>query len=144
MRLKNYFALVAAASVLLGTTVTSGAQQTPPIAPGTHHTTRMGGMHRQPGHAMTGSGQIIGNKSTKVYHLPGDNGNMPAEKNRVYFKTEREAMAAGYHVAGTKKTLKTNMHHRMPHTMRNTSPKMGGTSTDGGKQPTGTGGHLPK
>lgn len=46
-----------------------------------------------------GSGKIIGNKNTKVYHLAGDKGMMPAEKNRVYFKTEAQAKAAGYHVA---------------------------------------------
>src|SRR5256885_9198074 len=50
-------------------------------------------MGRMNGHAMPGSGQIIGNKSTKVYHLPGDKGHLPAEKNRVYFRTERDAMA---------------------------------------------------
>ena len=54
---------------------------------------RMGGQ-------MSGMGSIIGNKNTKVYHLAGDKGNMPAEKNRVYFRTEREATAAGYHLAG--------------------------------------------
>src|SRR5438105_4307971 len=83
-------------SVLLGVALTSGAQQPPPMPPGTHPAPRMGGMN---GHAMPGSGQIIGNKSTKVYHLPGDKGHLPAEKNRVYFRTERDAMAAGYHAA---------------------------------------------
>jgi hypothetical protein len=45
-----------------------------------------------------GSGQIIGNKNTKVYHMPGDN-NLPDEKNRVYFKSAADAEAAGYHAS---------------------------------------------
>lgn len=48
------------------------------------------------------AGQIIGNKNSKVYHLPGATGNLPAEKNRVYFKTEVEAKAAGFRAAGAK------------------------------------------
>lgn len=51
--------------------------------------------------APAGQGQIIGNKNSKVYHLPGAGGNLPAEKNRVYFKTEAEAKAAGYRPAGS-------------------------------------------
>jgi hypothetical protein len=47
-------------------------------------------------------GQIIGDKKTKVYHLPTDKGMLPAEKNRVYFKTERQAVAAGFRHAGQK------------------------------------------
>ena len=53
----------------------------------------MGGMS-----AMTGS--IIGNKNTLVYHMAGDH-NLPAPKNRVYFRTIAQAEAAGYHAAGT-------------------------------------------
>ncbi len=45
------------------------------------------------------SGNIIGNKSTKVYHMPGDK-NLPNINNRVYFKTVAQATAAGYHAAG--------------------------------------------
>ena len=46
-----------------------------------------------------GQGPIIGNKRSHVYHLPGD-GRLPAEANRVYFQTEAEAQAAGYHTSG--------------------------------------------
>jgi len=49
-----------------------------------------------------GFGQIIGDKNTKVYHMPGDKYPLPAEKNRVYFRTEAQAIAAGYHRAGAK------------------------------------------
>lgn len=45
------------------------------------------------------AGGIIGNKRTHVYHLAGDTGNLPSEKNRVYFRSEAEARAAGYHPA---------------------------------------------
>jgi len=46
------------------------------------------------------SGSIIGNKNTLVYHMAGDH-NLPAPKNRVYFRTIAQAEAAGYHAAGT-------------------------------------------
>lgn len=51
--------------------------------------------------APAAQGNIIGNKNSKVYHMPGAGGNLPAEKNRVYFKTEAEAKAAGYRAAGS-------------------------------------------
>jgi endonuclease YncB( thermonuclease family) len=48
----------------------------------------------------TASGQIIGNRNSKIYHLP----NCPdyskvSERNRMPFKTEAEARAAGYRKA---------------------------------------------
>ncbi|MDH4099430.1 MAG: thermonuclease family protein [Nitrospirota bacterium] len=44
-----------------------------------------------------GQGKIIGNKSSRVYHLPGQaNYEHVKEKNRVYFDTEEEAIRAGY------------------------------------------------
>jgi len=46
------------------------------------------------------AGTIIGNKNTLVYHMAGDH-NLPAPKNRVYFRTIAQAEAAGYHAAGT-------------------------------------------
>ncbi len=46
------------------------------------------------------SGSIIGNKNSLVYHMATDH-NLPAPKNRVYFKTIAQAEAAGYHAAGT-------------------------------------------
>jgi len=50
--------------------------------------------------ATTASGPIIGNRNSKIYHLP----NCPdyskvAERNRVPLKTEAEAQAAGYRKA---------------------------------------------
>ena len=48
-----------------------------------------------------GSGRIIGNKNTHVYHMAGDMGNMPSPQNRVYFRSEAEARAAGYRMAGS-------------------------------------------
>ncbi|MBV9849712.1 MAG: hypothetical protein JO250_08590 [Armatimonadetes bacterium] len=45
-------------------------------------------------------GGIIGNKKTHVYHMPGDRGALPSAANRVYFRTEAQAIAAGYHRAG--------------------------------------------
>lgn len=46
-------------------------------------------------------GQVVGNKNSKKYHLPGCPGyNQTAEKNRVYFRTAQEAEAAGYTKAG--------------------------------------------
>ena len=48
----------------------------------------------------TATGQIIGNRNSKIYHLP----NCPdyskvSERNRVRFETEAEAQAAGYRKA---------------------------------------------
>jgi len=54
--------------------------------------------HSLPTH-IVGTGQFIGNKHTKVFHLPGDKGTLPSEQNRVYFKSAAAAQAAGYHQA---------------------------------------------
>ena len=75
----------------------------PAMMPGTaypgHH--RMMGSRPMMGSATPMSGGIIGNKNSHVYHLPGDKGMMPGAANRVYFRTEAEAQAAGYHLART-------------------------------------------
>lgn len=42
------------------------------------------------------TGPVIGNSRTYTYHLPGCSG-LPAPANRVYFRSEREALMAGYH-----------------------------------------------
>lgn len=62
----------------------------------------MGGMTTRPmmGGTSALSGTIVGNKNTLVYHMAGDH-NLPAPKNRVYFKTIAQAETAGYHAAGT-------------------------------------------
>jgi hypothetical protein len=45
-------------------------------------------------------GHIIGNRNSKIYHLPNcPDYNKVSEKNRVPFKTEAEAQAAGYRKA---------------------------------------------
>jgi Metal binding domain of Ada len=45
-------------------------------------------------------GEIIGNRITRVYHLPWCPGyDAVAEQNRVYFDTPAEAKAAGYRLA---------------------------------------------
>ena len=50
--------------------------------------------------AARNSGQIVGNKNSKIYHLTGcpGYGNV-SERNRVTFKTVAEAEAAGYRKA---------------------------------------------
>jgi endonuclease YncB( thermonuclease family)/methylphosphotriester-DNA--protein-cysteine methyltransferase len=46
-------------------------------------------------------GKIIGNRNSKVYHLPGCSSyNQVSEKNRVRFDTAAEAEKAGYKLAG--------------------------------------------
>lgn len=47
------------------------------------------------------SGQIIGNRNSRIYHFSeGCKGQLPAEKNRVYFDNEAQAKAAGYRKSG--------------------------------------------
>ena len=58
------------------------------------------------GHSMMG-GQIIGNKNSHVFHVPGDKGSLPAPQNRVYFSSVAAAQAAGYHAAGSSRSMNT-------------------------------------
>jgi micrococcal nuclease len=45
-------------------------------------------------------GKIIGNVKSHIYHTPGQYGyNRVAEKNRVYFRSEEQAVKAGYRKA---------------------------------------------
>lgn len=47
------------------------------------------------------TGQVIGNKNSKMYHLPGCSGySRVSEKNQVKFDTAAQAEAAGYRLAG--------------------------------------------
>lgn len=55
-------------------------------------------------HSMMG-GPIIGNKNTHVYHLAGDRGALPAPQNRIYFSSAAAAQAAGYHAAGSSRSM---------------------------------------
>ncbi|MCV3315475.1 hypothetical protein NVV78_05895 [Pediococcus ethanolidurans] len=43
--------------------------------------------------------KIIGNKNSKIYHVPGQAGYHMNSQNAVYFQTEAEAQAAGYRKA---------------------------------------------
>ncbi|MFD1455793.1 hypothetical protein ACFQ44_08910 [Levilactobacillus lanxiensis] len=45
------------------------------------------------------NGQIIGNKNSKIYHVPGQSGYHMNSSNAVYFQTEAQAKAAGYRKA---------------------------------------------
>ena len=49
----------------------------------------------------TGAGNIIGNRNSHIYHLPSGcpSYNDVATRNRVMFKSEKEATAAGYRKA---------------------------------------------
>jgi micrococcal nuclease len=54
---------------------------------------------RPPAHVVV-PGSIIGNRQSKVYHLPGQaHYNDVAERNRVYFDSEEEARRLGYRPA---------------------------------------------
>lgn len=61
-----------------------------------HQKKTAGAQSGKPVHA----GSIIGNKNTHVYHMKGDPGRLPDPENRVYFRTEAQAIAAGYRRAG--------------------------------------------
>ena len=45
------------------------------------------------------TGQIVGNRNTHVYHVPGQARYSMKAANAVYFNTEAEAQAAGYRKA---------------------------------------------
>lgn len=45
------------------------------------------------------SQQIIGNRNSKIYHVPGQAGYRMNSKNAVYFSSEQEAINAGYRKA---------------------------------------------
>ena len=81
----------------------------------------MGGRpnYRPMGGGMMG-GSIVGNKNTHVYHMAGDRGAMPAAQNRVYFRNEREAEAAGFRRAGT-----SSGNHTMGNRTMHGSPRTG-------------------
>lgn len=95
MSRRSMFSILSAVAVLLCFTVGAIAQTAPAQK-------KPGMMSRMMAKMKPGAkqGNVIGNKNTKVFHLPGDKGALPAEKNRVYFKTAKEAEAAGYHRAG--------------------------------------------
>jgi endonuclease YncB( thermonuclease family) len=54
----------------------------------------------QPRALVAGTGPIIGNRNSRIYHAPGCRDyDRVAERNRVYFQTPAEAEAAGYRMA---------------------------------------------
>ena len=86
----------------------------------------------------TQSGQVIGNKNSKIYHLPGCPGyNTVSEKNQVKFNSAAEAEAAGYTLAKnckggsakseTKTTPSTNTATETK--TQSTTPSAGSTGT---------------
>ena len=152
MRSKPFLALLGICAVIAGFAGNAAAQRptTPPIMPGNSGTHRKpwDGLRGRMGGMMHGAGQIVGNKNTKVYHLAGDKGNMPAEKNRVYFRSEREAMAAGYRAARQSHGPKTGNMGRPggPHRMGGMGsmhPMPGGTRPMPGMRPMPGGTHNP-
>jgi|GEM_PF-176251 len=59
-----------------------------------------------PEEAGSGKKVVIGNKDTKRYHLSGMPGYSKVKKNhRIYFNSEKQAIANGYYKAGTGKDL---------------------------------------
>lgn len=86
-------AKAAAASQRASHAQTSSATQTSRTQRTTsHHTTK--------GDVTTGrAGKIIGNKNSKIYHVPGQAGYHMSSSNAVYFQTEAQAKAAGYRKA---------------------------------------------
>ena len=103
--------LIALAGAALGLAWQGGGAMAQTAPPG--HLPAPAPHHRLFGHRPTGTtagsrvpfaGAIIGNKRTHVYHLAGAKGSLPAEKNRVYFHSEAEARATGYHPAGQRRT----------------------------------------
>lgn len=125
MSSRKLFAMACAVVLLGSCALAAGGQMSPPAKPAKKPNLmqRMFGKKKDAGKTNGHGkpmihGQIVGNKNTKVYHMPGDKGNMPVEKNRVYFKSEAEAQAAGYHRAGTpgqgKATGKTSGMQRGP------------------------------
>ncbi|WP_334330408.1 sunset domain-containing protein [Companilactobacillus sp. HBUAS59699] len=45
------------------------------------------------------SGQIVGNRNSHIYHVPGQRGYNMNSSNAVYFQTEQDAINAGYRKA---------------------------------------------
>ncbi len=93
--------------------------------------------YRPMGGSMMGGGSIVGNKNTHVYHMAGDRGAMPAPQNRVYFRSEREAEAAGFRRAGSSHGNHTMGNHTM------TNHAMGNHTMQGSPR-TGTPGMMPR
>ncbi|MDT4966263.1 MAG: hypothetical protein QOJ64_1000 [Acidobacteriota bacterium] len=84
------------------TTVGSGSQNSPQVEK--TGATQSAAASTQPTSSPQ-SGDVVGNKNSKVYHKPGCPGyNSVSEKNRVYFKTAEEAESAGYKRAGNCKS----------------------------------------
>jgi endonuclease YncB( thermonuclease family)/methylphosphotriester-DNA--protein-cysteine methyltransferase len=82
-------------------TTTTAASTSPPVAA----TIKAAPMRSPPNGSELSNGNsqgmVVGNKNSKVYHLPGCSSyNKVSEKNQVKFNTVAEAEAAGYRRAG--------------------------------------------
>jgi len=112
----NKLVKIASTVTLAGLSMSTLAFASTPARPIDTHRTVLGFLH--PDKPLF-AGNIIGNKKTHVYHMQGDPGALPAPKNRVYFRTEAQAVAAGFHRAGTGHRRMGPVHpahHRtMPH-----------------------------
>jgi len=80
-------------------------------------------------------GLIIGNKNSKVYHLPGCSGyTRVSEKNQVRFKDTGEAEAAGYHLAkncSTDSAMETTEQTPVTKQTESTPPAAAARATEG-------------
>ncbi len=84
--------VVSAAATSAAAQPASGRASTPraPAASAAHAPVARGNM-------TTGTtGKIVGNRNSKIYHLPGQAGYRMNSSNAVYFATEQQAIAAGY------------------------------------------------
>jgi endonuclease YncB( thermonuclease family)/methylphosphotriester-DNA--protein-cysteine methyltransferase len=86
------------------TTVTTTTPSTTesPAAPVTRTTTTGSAATSVPPGKLDGNSSLktIGNKNSKIFHLPGCSGyDRVSEKNRVYFNSAAEAESAGYRIA---------------------------------------------
>ena len=108
--------LITLFGILISLSTAGICQTSTPTKPGLLHrlTHPLSSKHVPPSHGHP-IGRIIGNKRSHVYHLPGDN-QLPAEQNRVYFRSESEAVKAGYRKSGSRST------HGRSHSMKTTKP----------------------
>lgn len=71
-----------------------------PVAPWAYRNPSLAGTGPQTAGSTAPAGRIIGNRNSRIYHLPGCRSyDAVAERNRVYFETAADAEAAGYRKA---------------------------------------------
>lgn len=74
------------------------AQNTNSSASGSNYHHTSGSSYRGDMNTAT-AGRIVGNRNTKIYHVPGQADYRMSSKNAVYFSSEAQAQAAGYRKA---------------------------------------------